>query len=162
MAGAQGVDALIVLRDANLAAFLATIRACEGTDGPNGYRMLFGGKLFSSYETHPRVRVPFTQTDGKRNYSTAAGAYQILARTWDALQARLDLPDFSPESQDEAAIELINERGAIPAVVDGELRFALDVCAPVWASLPASSYPQPKRTYAFAERAYLNAGGALA
>lgn len=158
----MSLDSANISHSPNMNAFLVTIRCCEGTSGPDGYRMLFGGKLFDSYADHPRVRVPFTQTDGKRNVSTAAGAYQILARTWDALRARLGLPDFGPDSQDEAAVELINERGAIPVIEDGNLRRALDLCAPVWASLPASTYPQPKRTYAFAERAYLNAGGLLA
>lgn len=146
----------------NLAAFLATIRVCEGTSGPNGYRMLFGGKLFDSFADHPRKRIPFTQTDGKINVTTAAGAYQILARTWDVLRDRLHLPDFSPSSQDAAAIELINERGALPLVDAGNLARALDLCAPVWASLPASKYPQPKRTYHYAEAAFTNSGGTLA
>lgn len=143
-------------------AFLATIRSCEGTNGPDGYRMLFGGKLFDSFEDHPRKRIPFTQTDGKINVSSAAGAYQILARTWDVLRVRLHLTDFSPASQDACAIALIDEKGARPAVEDGNLRLALDLCAPVWASLPASSYPQPKRTYHYAEAAYTNSGGAIA
>lgn len=146
----------------NMNAFLATIRCCEGTNGPDGYRMLFGGRLFDSYADHPRVRVPFVQTDGRANVSTAAGAYQLLARTWDALRARLHLPDFSPASQDACAVELIRERGATDAVNAGDLRMALDLCAPVWASLPASTYPQPKRSYAFAERAFVNAGGVVA
>lgn len=146
----------------NMNAFLATIRVCEGTNGPDGYRTIFGGKLFDSYADHPRVRVPFTQTDGRPNVSTAAGAYQILARTWDTIKARLGLKDFSPENQDRAAIYLVTERGAWKPVQDGYLQLALDLCAPVWASLPASTYPQPKRTYAFAERAYLNNGGSLA
>ena len=146
----------------NMNAFLATIRCCEGTNGPDGYRMLFGGDLFDSFADHPRVRVPFTQTDGKPNYSTAAGAYQFLSRTWDRMAAKLGLRDFSPASQDAAAVELIRMQGAVDDVNAGRLQVALDKCAPIWASLPASTYPQPKRTYAFAERAYLNNGGTLA
>jgi len=34
----------------NLPAFLMTIRSCEGTAGDDGYKTLFGGKLF---DTHP-------------------------------------------------------------------------------------------------------------
>ena len=146
----------------NMNAFLATIRACEGTSGPNGYRTLFGGDLFDSFADHPRTPVPFRQTDGKQNFSTAAGAYQFIARTWDRVAAKLGLRDFGPASQDAAAVELIRQAGALDDVNAGRLRDALDKCAPVWASLPASTYPQPKRTYAFAERAYLNNGGTLA
>jgi lysozyme len=54
--------------------------------------------------------------------STAAGAYQFLASTWDDLKRKLNLPDFGPHSQDLAAQELIRERHALADVADG--RFA--------------------------------------
>lgn len=145
-------------------AFLATIRACEGTSGPDGYSALFGyrpgnGRVFSDFTQHPNQRFPFTQTDGHINYSSAAGAYQIIWPTWVRLKAKMGLPDFSPQSQDEAAIELITERSALFDVEGGNLRVALDKCAPEWASLPASTYLQPKRSFFFAQSAYLAAGG---
>jgi lysozyme len=149
-------------RRENLRAFLMMIRACEGTAGPDGYKMLFGGGLFDAFDDHPRVRIPFTQTDGERNYSSAAGAYQILRKTWDRLQFKLTLPDFSPESQDVAARELIAECDALSDVMDGNLAEAMRKCAPIWASLPDARYPQPKRSVEFARAAYRAAGGALA
>ena len=148
----------------NMTALLACIRACEGTDGPDGYGALFGyrpgnGRVFTDFAQHPNRRFPFTQTDGKVNYSSAAGAYQIIAPTWWRLKAKMGLPDFSPESQDAAAVELITEASALFDVEGGNLRVALDKCAPIWASLPASTYPQPKRSFFFAQNAYLAAGG---
>lgn len=144
----------------NLAAFLAMIRACEGTAGPDGYRTIVGGGKFESFSDHPRVRVPFTQTDGVRNYSTAAGAYQFLASTWDGLRAKLGLQDFSPASQDAAAIELIRERGALADVQAGRFDQAVAKVAKTWASLPGANYKQRTRSAQFAQSAYVEAGGA--
>ena len=148
--------------DSNMAAFLSMIRKAEGTAGPNGYRMIFGGQLFSGFADHPRVRVPFTQTDGKPNVSTAAGAYQFVVRTWDDLAEKLSLPDFSPASQDRGAVELIRERGALDDVREGRFETALSRVATVWASLPGSPYPQPSRSLDFVISAYEQAGGSYA
>lgn len=153
---------------ANTRAFLAMIRACEGTAGENGYRALFGyieargGPTFLSYAVHPNLRSSFRQTDGTVGYTTAAGAYQIIYPTWQLLQARLGLPDFSPPSQDAAAIELVGSRGALPDIAQGRLGAALAKCWPVWASLPGSTYAQPVRALEFAQNAYTGAGGVLA
>jgi muramidase (phage lysozyme) len=146
----------------NADAFLGALAACEGTDGPDGYRMLFGGKLFDGYVTHPNIRVPFVQTDGKANYSTAAGRYQILYATFVRLRDKLGTVDFTPATQDAMALELIAEAGAMPDVKAGNFQAAIDKCASIWASLPASKYPQPRRTIAFAENAFTQAGGVIA
>lgn len=148
-------------------AFLDMIAKCEGTDGWDGYRALFGytkanGKVFDGYVDHPNQKYPFTQTDGTVGYSTAAGRYQILYPVWKELKAKLGLVDFTPQSQDACAVELIRERGALGLVEAGDLQGAIDRCSTIWASLPASHYPQPKRTFAFASEAYTDAGGSLA
>lgn len=152
----------------NQEAFLMMIRACEGTQAADGYRYLFGStpshpKLFDDYSTHPNIKSPFKQTDGTMNYSTAAGAYQLLYRIWASLCQRLSVSDFSPQTQDEMALSLIGvDCRALDDVKEGRLQSAIDKCSHIWASLPASTYPQPHRTYAFAEQAFLDAGGTLA
>jgi muramidase (phage lysozyme) len=152
----------------NQQAFLDMIAKCEGTDGPDGYHALFGytpanGKVFNnSYITHPRIKVAYRDQAGNPNYSTAAGRYQIVYPTFVRLQAKLKTEDFSPETQDLMALELIEEDGAMPHVQAGFLEDAMDACAGTWASLPSSTYPQPKRTYAFAEEAFTEAGGTVA
>lgn len=144
------------LRERNVRAFLGVIRAGEGTSDPDGYRRHFGGRLFSGYADHPRVTI----TAGGYT-STAAGAYQFLARTWDGLVKQYGFPDFTPQSQDEAAVALIIGRKALAAVRAGRLDEAIALCSREWASLPGSPYGQPTRTLAQATHAYLAAGGTI-
>lgn len=141
---------------ANVRAFLDMIAFAEGTAGANGYRTLFGGRLFDSYADHPRVFVPFRNTT-----SSAAGRYQFLARTWDSLARRLNLPDFSPPNQDAAAIELIRERGALNDVRAGRFELAVSKVRRIWASLPGAGYNQPERNINTLLAAYMRAGGNL-
>lgn len=149
----------------NTRAFLTMIRACEGTFGPLGYRALFGYResagapIFDGFADHPQQRFSFHQTDGTLGFTTAAGAYQFIYSTWKRMQAKLALPDFSPDSQDRAAIELIAERGALALVESGAVEDAIGRCWPIWASLPGSTYLQPTRSLTFALDAYGNAGG---
>ena len=144
------------LRERNVRAFLGVIRAGEGTSDPDGYRRHFGGRLFSGYADHPRVTI----TAGGYT-STAAGAYQFLARTWDGLVKQYGFPDFTPQSQDEAAVALIIGRKALAAVRSGRLDEAIALCNREWASLPGSPYGQPTRTLAQATHTYLAAGGVI-
>jgi lysozyme len=102
------------------------------------------------------VRVPFRGT-----YSTAAGRYQFLARTWDTLKRRLNLPDFGPDSQDAAALELIRERGALSDVQAGRVAVAVGKVQKIWASLPGAGYSQPERSINQLTAAYVRAGGTL-
>jgi muramidase (phage lysozyme) len=156
----------------NVIAFLSMLRDCEGTNTPYGYRALFGytpsnGRVFDNeFACHPNIKFPFTQTDGVHNWSTAAGAYQELHGTWIDVAPRSELvdpfPSFSPANQDASAIQLIREAHALDDVEAGNLQDAIDKCSHIWASLPASTYPQPKKTYQFAKEAYLAAGGSLA
>src|SRR5512135_3082316 len=110
-------DRIVARRESNLRAFLMMIRVAEGTDADDGYRYLFGStkthpRLFKSYADHPKVYTPFHQTEGHINYTSDAGAYQFLRPTWERVRDKLHLIDFSPASQDAAAIELIRERHA--------------------------------------------------
>lgn len=141
---------------ANVRAFLDMIAYAEGTANypSDGYNTLFAGGQFSGYADHPRVYVPFRDTT-----SSAAGRYQILARTWDGVRAKLGLPDFSPASQDAAAVELIRERGALADVQAGRTVRAIGKVAKVWASLPGAGYNQPERKLSALLQAYASAGG---
>ncbi len=147
--------------DKNRRAFLDMIAYSEGTSGPSGYLTMFGGRLMDSLEVHPHQYFTFTNSRGEQLKTSAAGRYQFLGKTWDSLAAKLGLPDFSPESQDAAALELIRQRGALPDVDAGRLAVAVQKCAPIWASLPGAGYAQPERKLSQLAAAFADAGGMI-
>lgn len=139
----------------NLQAFLWMIRTGEGTADDGGYNRLFGGGTFAGYDDHPRQSVTRSGLT-----STAAGAYQILSRTWDDLRRNgYDLPDFTPANQDKAAVALIKRRGALADVLAGRFDVAIKKCNREWASLPGSPYGQPTLTMQRARQVIAQAGG---
>jgi muramidase (phage lysozyme) len=157
----------------NEQAFLKTIRHAEGTAGANGYRTLFGGSLFNSFVDHPRIAKSFTSA-GRKLWTSAAGAYQFMAvspipgggstkvDTWDRLKKKLSLADFSPASQDLAALELIREAGALADVRAGRFAAAIDKCRGTWASLPGAGYNQPEKSLPELLAVFRSAGGVVA
>lgn len=138
----------------NLRAFLIMIQYSEGTFGKGGYNKLYGGSLFQDMTRHPN-----TPTTKWGITSTAAGAYQILNKTWNELQSKLGLVDFSPVSQDKAAIELIRRRKALEDVYAGRFAQAITKCKKEWASLPGSGYGQNEKNIKNLLAVYKIAGG---
>lgn len=133
-----------------LAAFLETIAASEGAN----YDTIVGGGKFSDFKEHPN-KVGLITGDGK---STAAGRYQITNSTWTGVKRRLGLTDFSPESQDRAAIELLRQRGALQDVLNGNIDAAIAKLGDEWQSLPSgTSRHQGKRSRAFFDANYQKA-----
>lgn len=98
-----------LLSNPNIRKTLDVIAAAEGAD----YDVAFGGKRFVPGATHPGIRTYVTDKAGVRAPSSAAGRYQFVQGTWNELQKQLGLPDFSPRSQDLAAIALLDRRGAL-------------------------------------------------
>ncbi len=146
----------------NQKAFLDMISVSEGTfgKGDNGYNVLVGGALWEhGYADHPRVLVDFPKLGIK---STAAGRYQLLARYFDAYKKQLDLPDFSPASQDAIALQQIKECHALPDIEAGHFNIAVAHCAHIWASLPGAGYGQHENTMDKLRAAYVEAGGTVA
>lgn len=133
--------------EARIRAFLRTIRYCEGTSAESGYGVLFNYVPFNDFSTHPAIKVVTP-----RYSSTAAGAYQILKGTWDSLTSGASkyasrLPDFTPSSQDIAAWCLMDRRGALQSVRNGDITTALAQLKNEWASLPTSPANQPKKSF---------------
>jgi len=104
--------------------------------------------LLSPFD-HPRILFDFTETTGRPNKTTAAGRYQFLSNTWDEQAKKLGLPDFGERSQDLAAVNLLQERGILPDVLQGNWESAVKKSGPIWASLPSSPYPQPRQSQDF-------------
>ncbi|MUG91752.1 lysozyme [Scytonema sp. UIC 10036] len=125
-----------------LSAFLATIRWAEtGTSEPESYRKLVFNGTFDDFSTHPQKK-QCAPINGKRVCSTAAGAYQMLNRSWQDLAPKLNLKDFSPASQDKMAIEYIRRNNALNDVEAGRFDSAVYKVRKVWASLPNNNYGQ--------------------
>jgi len=147
-----------VLSDRNVIAFLAVIRDGETSHTDDAYRTMFGGGLIESLADHPRKAVT-KQLGRQKITSTAAGAYQFLQRTWDECVDALGLPNFGHQSQDLAAVFLINRRSALEDVIAGRLNNAIAKCNREWASLPGSPYGQPVMTWDRALAVFQRAGG---
>ena len=153
------------LADANVSAFLAMIRRAEGTDREaDPYRVVMGySHTIRDMSDHPYFTREWQGAyfGSPPQLSTAAGAYQFLRRTWSDLKSKLSLPDFGPASQDEAAIQLIRERGALADVRAGRFAAAVAKCAPTWASLPGAGYGQSERSLSMLAGAFTAAGGTI-
>lgn len=128
-------------------AFLKTIRWAEGTDGEDGYRMMFtGAKFDNGFADHPRKVMC---TEDRSLCSDAAMAFQFLSTTWDAKVKKLNLKDASPKSQYIAAIDLLKDVNAIALIEKDDIAGAIAKACPIWASLPCSkddlkgAYNQP-------------------
>lgn len=149
-----------------MAAFLAMIRRAEvgGWDDARRYTTFYGGAQFRSLSDHPvatkemrGVRLSDAMCRaaglGPGCVSTAAGAYQFILPTWQAMRAAgaggpgsPRLPDFSPASQDEAARRLVRRIGADALLQQGRLTDAIARAGTQWASLPGSTARQPQRS----------------
>jgi muramidase (phage lysozyme) len=151
-------------------ALLNTIRFAEGTWARGedlGYRIMFGGGLAPHLERHPD-RVNYSGGYA----SAAAGAYQFMPFTWALASRSLRLQGFGPHVQDQAALFLIQRRGALELADRGEFTPHLAAkLAPEWASFPTlagrSYYGQPVQRYALLKSFYernlseLRAGAAV-
>jgi muramidase (phage lysozyme) len=164
----------------NLQAFLTMISHAEGTDrAPDAYRCCFGFKHeINDLAYHPAEIRP----DGSREwrgeqlpdamcidaglpppcFSTAAGRYQIRLKTWLGLKAQLQLKNFSPDSQDDAAVQLLKDCGALDLIFANDIAAAITKCSGIWASLPGNPAKQPQKSFAQLLNVYQGAGGGFA
>jgi len=151
---------------ANLSAFLFMIRSTEhvyprDVIGDAAYSIFYGGSKFSSFRDHPVITgekkgVPLPDAmcaaAGLKPgcVSTAAGAYQLIKPTWVRLRDKLNLPDFSPLSQDRAAVGLLEEIGAVDLIYSGDIEGAIHKASRIWASLPGSTAQQNPKALSYA------------
>lgn len=124
--------------ESNVRNFLNFLSKAEGAS----YNTIVGGGSFSDFSKHPNV-VGLRTANGP---STAAGAYQITGTTYRDVAGKLGIKDFSETSQDQIAIELIRQKGALNDVANGNWEAAINKLGGVWASLPSSQYGQAKRS----------------
>ena len=146
------------LENPNVRAFLKAIRLGEGTSDDMGYFRIVGGDHFSHFVDHPRARRWIRRY---KVWSTAAGAYQIISPTWDGLVRQYGFSDFTPETQDEAAVALIAEKRALRHVKNGDIKKAIALLRGVWASLPGADGGQRQEPMENVLAVYKANGGEL-
>jgi muramidase (phage lysozyme) len=145
----------------NVRAFLSMISISEGTANyDNPYAVIVGSTLqhpdlFTDFSDHPRKLVHLNATLS----SDAAGRYQIMSKTFDGSKEQLQLPDFSPESQDIIALLLFSQSNALADVEAGRVYTAISKCAHIWASLPGAGYNQHENSLDSLISAYMAKGG---
>lgn len=163
----------ILARDPRVQALIDTIGKGEGTfdprTGQRSYNKIFGGRRVQLGQDHPGIYVPFGRTS-----SSAAGLGQFLERTWQGVSRELGGLNFSnPHDQELAMIQLMQRRGMIGPLMQGDTAGAIRRGGREWASLPGSPYGQPTQTLSGAlstfnsrlqvyEQGITTAGGAAA
>ena len=161
--------------DANVRAFLETIKQCEGTaNAPDPYRVCYAYRhTVQDLADHPAVTGEWRGETlsasmcaaagyGPGCVSTAAGAYQLIKPTWLKLRNKLGLTDFSPASQDAAAVQLLRDIGAYARLSVGDLAGAVRKASSQWASLPGSTAGQGGKSMGQVQAWYGGFGGGAA
>ena len=97
---------MAVSESPRMGALLDQIARAESNNQPN---VIYGGATFDDYSDHPRQYVRVQSGPNQDLKTSAAGEFQFIADTWDRYQKKLNLPDFSPESQRIAAAELARD-----------------------------------------------------
>lgn len=156
------------LSNKNVQAALMAIRKCEGTSSQDGYRFLFGSKptnaiRFTGFAAHPNIKKDYVDKAGAKIITTAAGAYQIIKKTYELLCMKYGFSDFSPTTQDLMAVSLLDSENVLKQVMAGNFfkPEVLDKLNNQWASLPMAGYNQPEKSIATVKKYYLDAGGVI-
>ncbi|MEC5345078.1 glycoside hydrolase family 104 protein [Brenneria populi] len=160
-------------KNPNLCPFLDMLAFSEGTASHpltrnNGYDVIVTGldgkpEIFTDYRDHPFASGRPAKVFNRRGEkSTASGRYQQLYRFWPHYKQQMALPDFSPESQDKLAVQLIIERRALADIERGDIERAISKCRNIWASLPGAGYGQREHRLDKLIQVYQQAGGILA
>jgi muramidase (phage lysozyme) len=148
------------LHNDNVRALLRVIREGESDQTSDAYRKLVGDGpgvySITDLTDHPRRVV---HIDRLQVFSSAAGAYQFLTRTWDELVDQYGFENFGPMCQDEAAVGLFVKRKALDAAIGGAVALWLDKCSYEWASLPPGRYGQGELTIEHVVQVYTEYGG---
>jgi muramidase (phage lysozyme) len=151
----------VYLADPNVAAYLKAIAASEGGGYDFKYGAVTGKKndpwRFTDTSTHPGA--------GFGGRTTAAGMYQITVDTWRQFGGKMGLTDFTPNTQDLIAVDMLRTIGVIDKIKVGDVAGAMPKAALKWAALPegpglANHYPpQPYVEYSEFLASYRAAGG---
>jgi len=125
----RGTHILQHLHRPEIQALLSVIRYAEGTLGERGYNT-----GFNYNPIHDLSRHPMTVWGG----SSASGAYQFMNYTWPGVASAAGLRDFTPLSQDIAALYQVQHKHGIKLenVNSDNLEQIVHKLGAEWASLP--------------------------
>lgn len=153
-----------LLKDCRVSAMLDVIIYAEGTGA--GYGTICFGEVMKAphnpeligkrnvtitdFSRHPNILVRLRSDAPPKDWSTAAGRYQFLYRTWQGL----NMPDFTPRSQDIGVVKKMQERDMIEPLLKDDFAKAVRNGNREWASFPGSPYGQPTKTLAQLEEKY--------
>jgi muramidase (phage lysozyme) len=149
------------LSNPNVTAFLDAIANAEGLEGrPNGgYDLGFGYRKIASLAEHPYVGRELTPN----GVSSASGRFQFMGHTWGDMKRALGLQDFSPISQQVAALKQLEQLGVLESVARGTVGSReLSRVAQVWASVESaagsggSAHANNEVTHGGSHSAFLN------
>ena len=150
-----------LLASPNIKAFLVATSKAEGGDYDFKYGAVKGKKndkwRFTDFSTHPGP--------GFGGSTTAAGMYQITIATWREHSGKMGLTDFSKETQDLIAVELLRSVRVIDKLKAGDVAGSLLPAARKWAAIPQGPglkgrhSDQPSVTYETFIEWYKAAGG---
>lgn len=122
----------------------ALLDAIAGPESRGQYDIIYGGDRFEDFSDHPGEYKTITSGPNKGKKSSAAGKYQFLESTWDDIAAQEGLTDFSPQSQDTAALALARRdykastgRSLDSDLSAGELERIAKGLSGTWTSLPS-------------------------
>ncbi|MFG6097372.1 AAA-like domain-containing protein [Leptothoe sp. ISB3NOV94-8A] len=124
--------------DPRVKAFLDTIAWSLRTQSlPSDYDIILDGSEFTDFSDHPRKRTCIDSYFGLEAIcGSSAGRYHMIPQTWDRVANQLGLNDFSPASQDLAAIELLREKGSLAQIEAGNFKSAIYNASSYWVTLP--------------------------
>ncbi|MEM9542976.1 MAG: peptidoglycan DD-metalloendopeptidase family protein [Cyanobacteria bacterium P01_E01_bin.42] len=141
---------------ARIRAFLDVISWAEtGSIGEASYTVIVfkGGNRIKNFSTHPFVgggwkanqNCAFIRRAGKRVCSSASGRYQIMDFNYRSLTKNEIIRDFTPASQDKAAIYYLQQKGVLKDIAFGNFEKAACKVGGHWASFPCNNYRQPQK-----------------
>jgi murein DD-endopeptidase MepM/ murein hydrolase activator NlpD/muramidase (phage lysozyme) len=137
-ANKEGQRLASYLSNPNVNAFLDAIANAEGLEGRpgGGYDLGFGYRKISSLAEHPYVGRELTP----EGVSSASGRFQFMGHTWGDMKRALGLQDFSPVSQQVAALKQLEQAGVLEKVASGRVDSnVLSNIAGIWASIEKSA-----------------------